>query len=202
MEIIRDQAPEKLKKLEFFDILVQDTERLNRVIENYLNLAKKKKKRITDYEAGEQLKHILLLFEPQCRKKDVALTVELAEVPLYVRGDPDEFWQVLLNILLNALQASKEKGKIYLGARAEEGYIAIRVRDEGDGIPGDKLENIFKPFFTTREEGTGLGLAIVKRIADDNGWTLKITSEADKGTEFTVLIPVTNDGVTNENTAH
>jgi signal transduction histidine kinase len=208
VEIIRDAVPEDVKKMEFFDILIQDTQRLSGVVENYLSYAKKQPASIQVYDLQDTIRKIVTMLEARARKNKVKLETLFTEKTLMSRGDPTHFWQAIMNILLNAVQAMPDGGTIMISVKqfqnnedheeivkvdtdyANAEHAEIHIKDQGPGIDAQNLDKIFQPFYTTRSEGTGLGLAIVKRLSDENHWHLKVKSYPDEGTEFIILIPV------------
>lgn len=202
VEIIRDSVPEDIKKLEFFDILIQDTERLNHVVENYLSFSRKKTTQYSKYDITEAIKNIVLMIGAQARKSKIRIDIDLPDEEYSLIGDPNHFWQVMINVLLNAIQAMPDGGQVDVRLMpVEEGNtehikkICLSIKDQGKGIPKDKLQDVFKPFFTTKKKGSGLGLSITKRIADENDWKIKINSQAGVGTEFAIYIPLNKKNI-------
>jgi len=106
--------------------------------------------------------------------------------------DPMQIEQVLMNLLINANHAMPNGGKIILKAGVRNEFVVTSVTDTGTGIPKENLNKIFDPFFTTKMEGegTGLGLAVCNSIVEHNGGTLRVQSELNKGTTFTVSLPI------------
>jgi len=94
-----------------------------------------------------------------------------------------------LNLLRNAIQASAEEGEINLSFSREGGDCVISIADQGKGIPEDRREKIFEPFYTNRQKGTGLGLALVKKIVDAHGGHISFSTETGAGTTFTIRLP-------------
>ncbi len=189
VEIIRDSVPDELKKLEFFDILLQETERLNSVVENYLNYAKRKSKMISRFDLREIVNDVVMMLKSKARKNGIQIKIDLSDRPLIIKGDSIHIWQILMNVLLNAIQAMPKGGTVMIEAWKADHTIHLKVRDQGTGIPKEALSRIFESFYTTKTNGTGLGLAIVKRIADKNHWGIRLTSTEKKGTEFVLEIP-------------
>ena len=103
--------------------------------------------------------------------------------------DEEQITQVLLNILVNAMQAMPDGGDVFIETSEEIDGVWVQVRDTGVGIAKECLEDVFKPFFTTREDGTGLGLAISSRIVEENGGTIDCISEQGHGTTFRIKLP-------------
>lgn len=198
VEILRDEVPENLRKSEFFDILIQDTKRLNAVVENYLSFARPKASSITTYNLNEEIGNITLMLGARARKNRIRITRNVSPEPMMIKGDPNHMWQTLMNLILNAMQAMPDGGEIRINAErtkrkgSGQPLIRLRIQDQGQGIDPEKKHELFKPFFTTRSEGTGLGLAIVKRLADENGWQIDMQNLPDQGLEFTLLIPAAN----------
>ena len=107
-----------------------------------------------------------------------------------VNVDPMQIKQVILNILLNSMDAMSKGGSIYISAKStDNNKIEIRIADEGMGIAKENLKNIFNPFFTTKDEGTGLGLAICHNIIKNHNCTIEIESEGNKGTAVKIKLP-------------
>jgi len=129
---------------------------------------------------------------PQARQRGATLERDLPAAALWLRADPHQLQQVLLNLLLNALHAVEPGGRIRLAARAgdEPGIATIRIEDDGCGIPEHELRSVFEPFHTTRPEGSGLGLAIVRQIAARHGATVALTSRQGLGTRVLLRWPL------------
>ncbi len=198
VEILRDQVPEDVRNSEFFDILIQETQRLNEVVEHYLNFVKKHSRQYSIFDAREVIQQVLQMLASILRKQHVQVITQLPDTPLMIQAVQIELWQVLMNVLLNSVQAaSQDGGEIHLEAKIitqnapEEAsnFIQIRIADNGPGISEEKMEQIFTPFYTTKETGTGLGLSIVKQITESNKWQMELKSIPGKGTVFILNIP-------------
>jgi signal transduction histidine kinase len=122
-------------------------------------------------------KPIQILFEPN------------ASLPM-VLHDPALIQQVILNLVLNGIQAIRATGQVQLRALSEPGFVVLQVSDNGRGISSEALAKIFKPFFTTRSEGTGLGLSLADGIVQSHGGRIEVTSAAQQGTQFKVWLPI------------
>ena len=206
VEIIRDKVPDEIKNFEFFDILVQDTERLNQVVENYLNFSKKQTNRLSEYSLNETINNIVLMIGAQARKNRVQLKTDIDTGNYSLQGDPNHLWQILINVLLNAIQAMPEGGEILIDvksldimnierifgnrANGDTTIVCLSITDTGKGISEEDLQDVFTAFYTTKNDGSGLGLAIVKRIAEENGWKIEVKSKQGVGTEFAIYLPV------------
>ena len=104
-------------------------------------------------------------------------------------ADPDKLRQVVLNILLNAVQSIEESGRIDISTDVDKDTVTVKVADTGCGMSPECLEQVFSPFFTTKEKGTGLGLAVAAKIVEGHGGRLKAVSELGKGTTLHVSLP-------------
>jgi signal transduction histidine kinase len=125
----------------------------------------------------------------QCKGKDIAIQTNFSSSPLGFSADKKQLQQVLWNIVLNAIQAIDNAGTITIETHASDESIFIRVSDDGKGIAPDQLEQIFKPFFTTKHKGTGLGMTISRRIVEQHHGTLTVTSRPGKGTMIVITLP-------------
>src|SRR5579885_2321914 len=116
--------------------------------------------------------------------------LDLPEKLPEVTCDPELLKQVLLNLLINATEATPPGGLVTLSARCEDSRIAVHVRDEGCGIPPEEEDKIFDPFFTTKENGTGLGLSIASKIVEQHGGSLTVERNSDTGMTFRLELPL------------
>ena len=173
------------------DIMIQEVERLNRVIRQLLDLSRPMEieKKLT--RLGPLIDHTVRLIEVHARKKKITVKTDVSPEAPAVSADPDRIKQVLLNLCLNAIEAMQAGGTLTLSlSRHNEKMVRMDVSDTGAGISGDDLENVFDPYYTTKSSGTGLGLAIVHRIIEAHGGEIRVRSEAGQGTTFTILLPV------------
>jgi two-component system NtrC family sensor kinase len=145
-----------------------------------------------DLNAG--IESTINIIRGHARKKQIQIQTELGQLPP-VRCFPAKVNQVVMNLLTNAIDASKERGVVTLRTFADNGEVRIEVKDEGTGIPPDVRERIFDPFFTTKPlgQGTGLGLSISYGIVQDHGGRIELQSEMGKGSTFIVILPAAHD---------
>ncbi|RNC71060.1 MAG: sensor histidine kinase [Desulfuromonadales bacterium] len=194
-EILRDDFPSGHPKQEFLDILLKETDRLNRVVEDFLRLARpvEVEKRTCDLAA--ELRELVKLLDAEAVTRGVRLTLDADDIPP-VAGDPERLRQAFLNLLLNGIQATTAGGSVTVRVREvprsgdEPAFVELSFNDNGAGIARENLERIFGPFFTTKEGGTGLGLAITQRIVEGHGGSVSVESEQGRGTTFRVRLPV------------
>jgi two-component system sensor histidine kinase HydH len=131
--------------------------------------------------------------------QEVRLELETAGTIPPVHGDADQLQQVVLNLVLNALQVSPREGTVRVrvaGARGSDGaeHVRLDVSDEGPGVPKENVESIFAPFFTTRDGATGLGLSVSLQIAEEHGGTIHVATAAGAGATFLLDLPAASAG--------
>lgn len=132
----------------------------------------------------------VFLARQQVRTKPIEITLEPEKRLPGILHDPVQVQQVILNLLLNGIQAISNQGNIEVALRQEREYAVVRIRDNGKGISRESLPRIFKPFFTTRKEGTGLGLPLARGIVESHKGRIEVTSEPGRGTQFEVWLPI------------
>jgi len=132
----------------------------------------------------------VFLARQQVRTKPIEITLEPEKRLPGILHDPVQVQQVILNLLLNGIQAISNQGKIEVALRQEREYAVVRIRDNGKGISRESLPRIFKPFFTTRKEGTGLGLPLARGIVESHKGRIEVTSEPGRGAQFEVWLPI------------
>jgi two-component system sensor histidine kinase HydH len=171
-------------------VMIQEVDRLNRVISELLEFARPKELKLKQTDMNELLEHSARLIQKEASTKDIAIKLNLSQQQLVAEIDSDRFSQCLLNLYLNALQAMEDGGRLTIESSVVEGtLIRIDIKDTGSGIKSEDLNKIFDPYFTTKAKGTGLGLAIVHKIIEAHNGQIKIRSVSGQGTAFTIVIP-------------
>jgi signal transduction histidine kinase len=164
---------------------------LNNYLKEVLDVAKSELSQPSFTDLSVLMQETLLLVSPMARKRGVNLTLEAPQdrlSPCWV--DRSQLKRVFLNIIINAIEASREGMDVQVRVEEREGWIWVRVRDFGCGIPEEILPKVFDPYFTTKEEGTGLGLSLSKQIVERHGGSMGISSRVGAGTEVWVRLPV------------
>jgi PAS domain S-box-containing protein len=172
---------------------------LNNIVSNMLHFANPLSPTFCDVELHEIIAEIIRFAKPILSQREVTIERDLRAESALVSGDRELLKQMLLNLVLNALQAMPSQGALYIstsrvttlpGGAACDG-LQIEIRDTGLGIPEEHLEKIFDPFFTTNKSGTGLGLSVVHQIVDQHSGFIHVESEQNAGTTFRVILPAT-----------
>jgi signal transduction histidine kinase len=138
------------------------------------------------------LEDLATFIGPECERRGVSLTVAAGAGEVSIRADGFQLKHALLNVVLNAIQASAPGGAIVIETARDDRRVEIGVRDSGEGIEEAVLARVFEAFFTTREGGTGLGLPIARRIAEAHGGSLELRSREGEGTVATLTLPLTS----------
>jgi two-component system sensor histidine kinase HydH len=135
------------------------------------------------------VEHAVMLARQQVISKPIQIDLQKALDLPEVEHDSDQIHQVLLNLLLNAVQAIDGAGFVRVDIGLQDRYARIVVSDTGRGISASDLANIFRPFYTTKGNGTGLGLSLARRIVEEHHGSITVTSTIGQGSQFTVLLP-------------
>jgi two-component system sensor histidine kinase HydH len=172
------------------DIMVQEVDRLNRVIGQLLDYARPMTMNRRETAIQTVIQHALRMIESQAREKGVVIQTELQADVVAVLIDPDRIKQVFLNLYLNAIGAMEGGGILSVALLSmTDRRIRIEVRDTGVGIDPKDLDRIFDPYFTTKSSGTGLGLAIVQKIIEAHRGEIQVASTPGLGTTVSVILP-------------
>jgi signal transduction histidine kinase len=192
-EILGDDAPAGSKKRELFDILRKESKRLGGVVDDFLRFARPRPLALAPADAAAMLARAAAQMEIEAGARRVTIERRVAPDLPRVEADAEQMHQVLLNLLLNAIEASADGARVVIGAargqRDGRRTVEITVSDAGAGIPAESLPRVFDPFFTTRERGTGLGLSISHTIVRDHGGWIDIESAPGAGTTVKVALP-------------
>jgi signal transduction histidine kinase len=208
-ELIKKRSEDKEAMQKNLDIIVSQTERITKIIQQLLGFARKKRPERMDLNISALLETALDLLDHQIQNHRVRVVKDWRDDLPSVIGDPDQLQQVFLNLILNAIQSMPEGGTLHLTASSkkiskevlEQGsrpYLEVCVEDTGMGMEKEVLQNIFNPFFTTKDTGTGLGLMVTYGIIQDHEGWIDVVSEPGKGSVFKVYLPLSPGGVGDE----
>jgi len=199
-ELIQKRLGENAEIHKYLDIILHQTERITKIIQQLLGLVRKKKPEWKALNIGIILENTLDLLDQQIQKQSVRVVKDVTDNLPLVNGNPDQLQQVFLNLILNAIQSMPEGGRLCLSASmkriSREGfeedrrqYAEVCVEDTGVGMEKEVIQQIFDPFFTTKETGTGLGLMVTQGIVQDHEGWIEVKSEVGKGSVFKVYLP-------------
>jgi len=191
---VRKAVPDDSSMAKDLDIIITQAQRISRMTHSLLDLSRQEMGPISPCDIHRLLDQALDLLKFQM--KTVEVKQEYDEHIPFILGSASQLEQVFLNLLLNALQAMPHGGTLTIRTAlvrsSEEGdQVKISISDTGQGIPPERIEQIFQPFFTTRgESGTGLGLYVSQRIIHNHGGSITVESTAGVGSTFTVSLPL------------
>ena len=174
----------------------EEAMQINRILTDLLETARPKPPQFQVKDLATTADHAVMFARQQAITKRIMIELEKGEDIPPLDHDPNQINQVLLNLLLNAIQSMDKPGSIFVTLRRDKDVVLITVADQGKGIPPENLSNIFRPFFTTKGHGTGLGLSLARRIVEAHGGTITVRSEVGKGTQFVLRLPITHKEAT------
>ena len=167
----------------------QEITRISRTLTDLLETARPRRPEVRLSNLNTTVEHAVMLARQQVLSKPIKIELQKAPDLPEVEHDSDQVHQVLLNLLLNAVQAMEGAGTVRVAIASRDDCASVVVSDTGRGILPQNLPNIFRPFFTTKGGGTGLGLSLAHRIVEDHHGRIEVSSAVGKGSTFTVLLP-------------
>jgi signal transduction histidine kinase len=195
--VVVERSPEnEEQRKEFLGIIQEESRRLNRLVTQFLDFARPRAPELRLADVGELLHSVINLVSQTLPRLDISIETQIASDLEPFMCDPEQLKQVILNLLLNSVQAMPNGGRIVVSAAKEQATLKIRVRDQGTGIPKEMVDSIYDPFFTTKETGTGLGLPIAYQVIEQHGGELILEENSEQGACFAITIPA--EGKTNE----
>ncbi len=186
--MMRDDTKNHDHKQTCTDIL-QEIDRLDRIIRELLKLGRPGRLNLIECSPNDIVERALSLVSFRAREKGIVIEKKLGCAESFF-VDYEQIEQVMLNLLINGIEAiSGFPATLTVETASSNGYIRISVSDTGSGIPEEDMERIFHPYYSTKEMGTGLGLSITSNIVETHKGKIRVSSDREKGSTFTVLIP-------------
>jgi len=195
---------------EYTQLIVRETTRVNRIIEDLLNLSRPRNTQFESVNISQLLNEIVTLQKNTVIGRGVIFKWQLDPSIPDILGDRDRLMSLFLNLIKNSCEATKENSKITIKTRIDTEYhmrlpdtsptpmVQISISDQGPGISASDLEKIFTPFYTTKESGNGLGLPICQKIVTDHGGLLEFSNPLEGGTKVKVSLPLLHNLTKNE----
>lgn len=173
-----------------FETILGELSRVDGIVSELLMLAKPHETRFVHMKLDDVFGVVMSMMAIQARRSGVHLDLHVADDLPSVRCEPNQLKQVLINIIKNAIESTRERGHVHVKANADvEGFLRIHVVDDGEGMPPDVLQRLGEPFLSTKEQGTGLGMMMCYKIIQDHHGRIEVHSEVGKGTEMVVWLP-------------
>lgn len=171
------------------EIIIEEVDRANGVIKEILNFSKIEKGELVTNNVFELINDVIKITQKFAENNLVLIDTDI-DMSMYCLMDVSKMKQVFMNLIMNAVDAMPNGGKVIITGKMQGDKVIIKVTDSGLGIPQDKIDNIFNPFYTTKDKGTGLGLSITHKIIKEHYGMINVSSTIGIGTEFIIELPV------------
>ncbi len=188
--MLEDAGLPEEKRREFVDIIRKEANRLSRMLSEVLDFTRPRQPQFQQLQLPALVDQAIHLADPKGHGPTVLFEKHIPAGLPDLRGDPDQIRQALLNLVMNAVQASPRGDRIKISARFEDPNVVITVKDHGNGVPEVVRTRIFEPFFTTRDTNLGLGLPIAEQIVSAHGGKIAVDSSTGAGTSVSITLPV------------
>jgi signal transduction histidine kinase len=191
VEVLAGRMPHDDTRRQILRESISELDRVDRVIKDLLHYARPRPPHLVSADLNEIVRSARTLAEPQAGAGSIELVCTFSDHPLRVRADADMIRQVIVNLLVNAMQAVSGASPKWIRVTTSAGPegAAVSVRDSGPGVDASKADSVFKPFFTTKGRGTGLGLSISRRIVEMHGGSLWLVNPGQPEAEFRFSLP-------------
>ncbi|WP_026563743.1 PAS domain S-box protein [Bacillus sp. UNC41MFS5] len=177
------------ERIEFLSIILDEIERVNTIVEDFMVLAKPKAVELEEKNVVPVIKNVVSLLEFEARKKNVRLTFDCNQEIIQIECDENRLKQVFLNFIKNGIEAMPNGGELHVKTIIHDNNVQISIQDTGVGISKEKLKKLGEPFYTTKKNGNGLGLMVSFKIIESHNGKVFVESELNKGTTFNILLP-------------
>ncbi|WP_417745987.1 sensor histidine kinase [Rosistilla oblonga] len=172
------------------ELVEREIRRMERSVNSLLDYARPERGESTEFAIQDAVRRTVMLIDGRCKTQNVRLQVTAPDPPLLVLGDTAQIQQLLLNLMLNAIDAMPEGGTLELAVVREDKDVILTVSDSGSGISESVLDRLFSPFVSTKPNGVGLGLGICRRIAESHRGSLVGSNRASGGAQFRLSLPL------------
>jgi len=189
LELLHAKLEAGLDPRTHIDILTSEVNRLNRVVQTFLDFTRPVELKLHTVDANTLVREVMLL-AADASAKGIEVVEHYEQGPLRIKADADMLKQALLNIVINGCQAMPKGGRLIVAtARDHDGQVHIAVSDQGPGIPEEDREKIFNLYFTTKPQGSGIGLAQAFRAVQLHNGRIEVDSKVGVGTRFRMILP-------------
>ncbi|MBT2758388.1 GHKL domain-containing protein [Mesobacillus foraminis] len=183
------QQEKDMSKDNFYPIMLNEIDRINMIVSDLLIIGKPNGSTRNKAEIGNIIHYVVSIIKPQAVRQGVKIHIQKDPDLPPILCDENQLKQVFINLLKNAVEAMPDGGNIYIKVQAAKDSLVVSIKDEGVGIPGDKIEKLGEPFYTTKENGTGLGFMVTKKIIEEHGGKIAVQSVKNKGATVDVSLP-------------
>lgn len=190
LQLMKSGSSSSAKRDAYVAIMLEELGRIEQILGELLVLSRPRTVQYAKTRMKQLIRQVVLLLQPQAVMRGVEIAVQPISETAYIYCDENQIKQVLINIVKNGIESMQRGGTLSIEAAAEQDAAAIRIADQGTGIPPEALARLGDPFFTTKENGTGLGLAVSYKIVRNHGGRIEVSSKPGAGTTFTIYLPV------------
>ncbi|MGA4721908.1 PAS domain S-box protein [Fictibacillus nanhaiensis] len=184
------QESQEINPSNYYSIMDKELNRIDQIMGQLLLLAKPQVRTYKKTCLNEIVEFVEILLQPEALRQNVQIKKEMSEDLLWIHAEQNELKQVLINLLKNAIDSMVNGGEIVIRGEQIDENIHVSVKDQGCGIPAERIQKMCEPFYTTKEKGTGLGLMISSKIMKEHNGKLHFTSIEGKGTTVSMILPV------------
>jgi two-component system sporulation sensor kinase C len=185
----KDNLPEDL--IEGLQQIMDGAEKLDRIVSDFETLLKEKQYKFKHHDLNTIVEKVVPVIEKEAAFKGIKLTTRISRDALRLNMQKDLLRVAIFHVMKNAVEATQQNGSIEVKTSKEHDKVVLTISDTGYGIPDGELDNVFKPFFSTKERGFGMGLPLVKQIVSEHLGDLVIESKAGSGSIFRMIFPTT-----------
>jgi two-component system NtrC family sensor kinase len=192
LELLKTEIPPESKRRRILELSLSEIQRLSEMLRNMLSFSKPEEEKRRPIKIDELIEGILLVMEKQMKESNIQVETSFDPDIPEIMASTNQMRQVMLNLFKNAKEAMPKGGTLFVRTRQEDNKVFIHIQDTGMGIPEEIRDKIFEAFFTTKQKvkGVGLGLSVCYGIIKDHGGEIEVESEKDKGTTFTISLPI------------
>ncbi len=196
IELLKQGDYDKKSTSEFYDIILDESQKLLRMVNNILYTCKEDNQSDNICNLNIQIDKYVKELAPLARKRNIDIKINISSSNIYVSIPEDKMSRILTNIIENAIKYNKEHGKIFIDVYEENEYVFVKIRDTGIGIPESEIGDVFNKYYRSSVskklsvEGSGLGLAIARDIVKEYKGNIKLTSVLNQYTEFIISFPI------------
>jgi len=171
-------------------VIQKETNRLEQILDSFLRYVDKTELHPESIDINELISDMIDFYSPQAHSHSITMRQGLHNEPLICKVDTDMLKQVILNLFINAQQAMRKGGELMIRTDRQKKEAVIQINDTGSGIAPEKVPYIFNAYYSSRPNGSGLGLPTAKKIIEAHNGSIKVDSEPEKGTSFTITLPI------------
>jgi hypothetical protein len=194
LQVFRGETNLDQTHKDIMDEMMVQLERVNHAVNDLLQYARPTPPMMEKIDVRDILEKTASILSQQAKEKNISINKMYGKESLVVPADKKQIQQAFWNVILNAIQAVDAQGVVTIDAKMDDNVLLISISDNGKGIPPEQVDQVFKPFFTTKHKGTGLGMTITKRIIEQHQGSLHVKSAVGSGTTVTIRLPKEKEG--------